>query len=852
MRALHTYEVVPFLPPPLERLRELAHNVRWAWDEDTCDLFARLERGLWDGTLRNPVRLLGEISQERLESAARDAAFVSHLAEVCEDFDSAMQRPSWFSDHESGRESACVAYFSMEYGLTECLPIYSGGLGVLSGDHLKSASDLGVPLVGVGLMYQEGYFRQYLNPDGWQQEQYPVNDLSNMPVQLQRQQDGSPLTVTVPFPGRDVHLRIWRVQVGRVPLLLLDTNTPLNERSVDRDLTDRLYAGDKEMRIQQEIVLGIGGVRALAAMGYEPTVFHMNEGHSAFLALERIRDLMEREGVDFEIACQVVAAGNVFTTHTPVPAGIDRFDEDLVIRYLSHLLPTLGLDEERFLDLGRSQPGRAGGPFSMAVLALRLSSIHNGVSQLHSTVSQKMWCYLWPDAPCEEIPIRAITNGVHAPTWLSQDMKNLFDRYLGPRWREFPGEEEVWRNVSHIPATELWRTHLRRRERLVSFSRRKLREQVARRGGSSREIAFALEVLDPEALTIGFSRRFATYKRANLLLSDMDRLHKLLSSEDRPVQIIFAGKAHPADDPGKRLIQSIVHVARSPKYRPRMIFLEDYDMSIARYLVQGVDVWLNTPRRPKEASGTSGMKAAMNGALNLSTLDGWWAEAYEPGVGWTIGNGEEYDDPEYGDRVEASALYDLLEKEVVPRFYERGTDGYPREWIKMMKRSMRIACEQFNTARMVREYADKAYLPAHDRAASLSQGEYAQAADLVQWRRKVVAAWDDVSILSVDGMPSGAVQVGASLELSCRVALGALDVSDVSVEVYHGALGMHGDLENAERLPMTMVETQEDGCALFSATVPSDRSGRLGFSVRVLPYHPDLGHHLDSRQIVWG
>jgi glycogen phosphorylase len=486
------------------------------------------------------------------------------------------------------------------------------------------------------------------------------------------------------------------------------------------------------------------------------------------------------------------------------------------------------------------------------VLALRLSDYHNGVSVLHSTVSQRMWCYLWPDAPCEEIPIRAITNGVHAPTWLSAEMKALFDRYLGPRWREMPEEEGVWNLVDRIPATELWRTHVRRRERLVAFARQHMRKQVARRGGTEAELALAFELLDPEALTIGFARRFATYKRATLLLSDVERLRRLLDDADRPVQILFAGKAHPADDPGKKLIKDLVHLARGEGYRHRLVFLEDYDMSIARYLVQGVDVWLNTPRRPKEASGTSGMKAAMNGALNLSTLDGWWAEAYEPSVGWTIGSGEEYDDDELGDRIEASALYDLLEKEVVPQFYDRGPDGLPREWLAKMKASMQLSCRRFNTARMVRQYAVDAYLPAADRTARMSGDGFARARELVSWRHRVHDAWSGVSIASVDSDLGVEMQVGQRFVVSCDVRLGQLTADDVGVEVYHGALDMHGDLVDAVRVPMAVQGDARDGVAGFRAEIPCQRSGRLGFSVRVLPSHGDLANHLDSRMIVWG
>ncbi len=852
MRALHTYDVVPFLPSDLERLRELAFNLRWSWDVDTQTLFARLDRSLWHDADRNPVRLLGELRQERLDAAARDEAFQTHFRRVCDGFDDAMERPAWFQKVRLEPGRTCIAYFSMEYGLSEALPIYSGGLGVLSGDHLKSASDLGLPLVAVGLCYQEGYFRQYLNPDGWQQERYPENDFPNMPVAPVRDDDGQQVTVTVPFPGRDVHVRLWRVMVGRVPLILLDTNTDLNERREDQDLTDRLYGVGQDLRIQQELVLGIGGVRALKALGFEPTVFHMNEGHSAFLGLERIRALIEEHGLDFAAAREVAASGSVFTTHTPVPAGIDRFDARQIKEYFGHLLPTLGLSLEQFLDLGRIVPGDKRESLSMAVLALRLSSHFNGVSELHGRVSRQMWCDLWPQVPCEEVPIRGIVNGVHAATWISAEMKGLFDRYLGPRWREAPEEEGVWDQMDEVPGTELWRTHERRRERLVAFARGRLREQIERRGGTDAELALAEEVLDPEALTIGFARRFATYKRANLLLSDMDRLERLLTDRNRPVQIIFAGKAHPADEPGKKLIQEIVALARQEEFRNRLVFLEDYDIATARYLVQGVDIWLNTPRRPKEASGTSGMKATMNGAIHVSTLDGWWAEAYHPELGWCVGNGEEYDDDEYGDRVEAGALYNLLEKQIVPRFYDRGGDGLPRGWIEMMKRSMKLACHRFNTARMVRQYTVEMYLPADDRAQLLAEGDHARARDLVAWRSRVAGAWSAVRVLSVEAEPGADLQVGDQLTVSARVQLGALSTDDVAAEVYHGTLDMHAEVTGAEPVPMDLVEQGDDGVALYRTNLYCSRSGRHGFSVRLYPFHEDLAHPLDTRLLTWG
>jgi len=851
MRALHSYDVIPHLPPGLERLRELANNLRWSWDGDTQALFARLDRGLWNDACRNPVKVLAEIRQDRLDAAARDQAFVGHYQRVCDGFDAAMERPSWYHEVRPDDHETQIAYFSMEYGITECLPIYSGGLGVLSGDHLKSASDLGLPLVAVGLMYQQGYFRQYLNPDGWQQELYPENDPATMPVELVTDDEGLPVTAVIPFPGRDVTVRVWRIQVGRVPLYLLDTHVDSNRRE-DQDITHRLYGVGHALRIKQEMILGIGGVKILRALGIQPTTFHMNEGHSAFLAIERIRAKIEEEGLDFDTARDATAAGNAFTTHTPVPAGIDRFGADLVEEYFGHLVPRLGISMERFLDLGRLAGEEQPADLSMAVLALRLSAHHNGVSKLHSQVSRRMWCDLWPEAPCEEVPIRGITNGVHAPTWISAEMTSLFDRYLGQRWRELPQDEGVWGHFDQIPTTELWRTHERRRERLVAFARGQLRSQIERRSGSPAELALADEVLDPEALTIGFARRFATYKRANLILADLERLHAMANDRERPLQIIFAGKAHPADDPGKKLIKEIVHVSRREEFRHRVVFLENYDMAIGRYLVQGVDVWLNTPRRPKEASGTSGMKATMNGALHVSTLDGWWAEAYRPDLGWSIGGGEEYADPEYGDRVEGSELFDMLANEIIPLFYDRGTDGLPRGWVEMMKRSMQLSCHRYNTARMVRQYAVEMYLPAHDETQAQAADDHARARALAGWRRRMIRDFPGVSVLSVDADGGGSLRVGDRQVVTCRVQLGQVAASDLMVEVYHGGVDSHGELIGADRMPMELAEQGEDGVAVYRTDLACRRSGRRGFSVRAYPFNDDLPHHLDTRLIVWG
>ncbi|NLF10536.1 MAG: glycosyltransferase family 1 protein [Anaerolineaceae bacterium] len=855
MRPSHTFRVVPCLPPRLERLRELAHNLWWTWNHEAIELFQRLEPDLWQSTGHNPVLMLGTIRQERLEQIVDDDGFMAHLDRVYGEFDRYMKSAAtWYAKTHASAEGACIGYFSAEFGLTESLGIYAGGLGILAGDHLKSASDLGLPLVGMGLLYQQGYFHQYLNPDGWQQELYPDNDFYNLPLNLERQLSGAPLTVEVEYPGRTVKAQVWRAQVGRVPLYLLDTNVEAN-RPEDRDLTDQLYGGDDDMRIRQEMMLGIGGIRALSALGIEPNVCHMNEGHSAFLALERIRVLMEECHLSFQEAREVAMAGHVFTTHTPVPAGIDWFHPELVDRYFGHYYPRLGLSRDEFLGLGRLNPNDPNGYFCMAVLALRLANRSNGVSQLHAQVSREMWQEIWPGVPVAEVPILGITNGIHPRSWISRDMADLFSRYLGPRWVERPAEQEIWQRVARIPDEELWRTHERRRERLVAFARRRLAHQLQQRGTHPSEIQQAEQVLDPEALTIGFARRFATYKRGSLLFHDLERLARIVGDKDRPVQIIFAGKAHPRDNPGKELIRQIVHHARRPEFRNRIVFLEDYDMVVGRYLVQGVDVWLNTPRRPHEASGTSGMKATANGALNLSVLDGWWDEGYTPETGWAIGHGEDYeqDQAEYQDRVEADALYNLLEKEIVPLFYERGSDGLPRGWIARMKAAMRNHAGVFNTNRMVRDYTELCYLPSAQRSQRMMGQDMQHAKTLASWKEHVRKEWGNVRIERTWTEQAGSqeLRVGDQLQVLAEVYLGALKPTDVAVQLYYGPVDGEGIIVNGRTIPTLIAQSRGKGRFVFAGAITCQTSGRHGYALRIVPAHEDLGTAFEMGLVLW-
>lgn len=850
MKKVVRYTVVPHLPERLKPLLDIAYNLWWSWNPDAIDLFRGLDPALWRANNHNPVKMLGSLGAEDIDRILKNDAFLGKMDRVAQELKGYLEHGTWYQKEHGDHLGRTIAYLSAEFGVHECLPLYSGGLGVLGGDYLKSASEIGLPLIGVGLAYRFGYFRQYLNLDGWQQETYPENDFYNMPMALVKNAKGAPLEVDVPFPGRSVYVHVWKVQVGRVPLYLLDTNLERNSGE-DRNTTSHLYGGGQEMRIRQEIVLGIGGIRALAALGCPPTVTHMNEGHSAFMALERTRHLMEKHSLSFDEARGLVAATSVFTTHTAVPAGIDRFDADLVKKYFAHYCKKLGISVEALLDLGREKPGDGAEPFSMAVLACRLASSINGVSKLHGEVSRAMWQPLWPGVPLDEVPIGHVKNGIHTPTWVSDEMVRLYDRYMGTRWRFEPENKSVWERIDKIPNAELWGSHQRMKERLVGYVRARLQGQLKGMGANSSRIAEAGEALDPNALTIGFARRFATYKRATLLLRDPERLERLISAAGRPVQFIFAGKSHPADEGGKKLIREIVHLSEKEPFRNRVIFLEDYDMGLAWHLVEGVDVWLNTPRRPFEASGTSGMKVVGNGGLTVSTLDGWWPEGYNGENGWAIGSGEEYDDDEYQDRVESLALYELLEKEVIPLFYTRGKDSIPREWVEMMKNSIRTLCPVFNTNRMAGEYTEMMYLPALAHWNRVTANNMAKVKELAAWKGTLRTQWDGIAIGDVKISGVSELNVGAELPVEVTVELGKAVPGDVAVELYHGPLNADGEIVSGTATPLRHKRPDKNHCHVYTGSIPSTASGQFGFSVRVLPAHPGLTHRFETGMIHW-
>ncbi len=702
-------DLVNRMPSKLQRLPELAYNVWWSWNAEARDIFRRLDYPLWRRTQHNPVRVLRLVSEQTLLARAQDASFLRRYNKVMMDYDRAMENGhSWFHVTYPQLTQKTIAYFSFEFGLHSSLPIYSGGLGILAGDHAKEASDLGLPFVGVGFLYPQGYFRQHVPSHGWQEAVYEPIDYTNVPILPVRRDDGQEMRISVPMDSRVVHARIWRVQVGRVPLFLMDTDVPENA-PWDRELSARLYSGDNEMRIRQEIMLGVGGVRLLDLLGYDPAVLHMNEGHSAFLLLETIRRGVA-EGLSFAEAAERTKAQTIFTTHTPVPAGHDVFPFHLMDKYFYGFWERLGITREEFLALGwHAEPW--GEAFNMTVLALRLAGQFNGVSKLHGKVSRQMWQHIWPGRTEDEVPITSVTNGVHVPGWTAGEMRYIFNKYLGADWEEHHDDPVLWERLADVPDEELWRVHVTLKAKLMSYLRSRARRAWVDGMCDPTEVLVGGTLLDPDALTIGFARRFATYKRASLLFTDMDRLQNILLNMHRPVQVIFAGKAHPADEPGKQLIQQVYMMAKANQFGGRVAFVEDYDMHSARYFKQGVDVWLNTPRRPREASGTSGMKASLNGIPNLSILDGWWVEGYNGANGWCIED-REYAGTEEQDYNDAQALYRILEEEVVPLYYTQDRDGVPRGWVEIMREAIRSNAWRFSTRRMVKEYTTELYLKA--------------------------------------------------------------------------------------------------------------------------------------------
>jgi glycogen phosphorylase len=855
VKAVRSFRVRPHLPPELEPLSELSQNFRWAWHAPTRDLLQWADREVYDAVGGNPSALLGGLTRERMAELVQDEAFMAELAEVSEDLQRYRTGPRWAQAQDP--PPPAVAYFSAEFGITEVMQVYSGGLGVLAGDHLKAASDLGLPLVGIGLLYRHGYFRQLLDADGWQREQYPDLNPHDLPL-TRLEQGGERVLVEVDLAGRPVRAQIWKAEIGRVPLLLLDTDISANHPD-DRGVTDRLYGGDEEHRLRQEIVLGIGGVRALeaarrlGAVGIDPVVFHANEGHAGFLQLERILRLV-RDGLDFDQAIETARASVLFTTHTPVPAGIDRFSRGLIEKYFGWFAEAVGVPMDRVCALGRETADAQGHVYNMAVMGLRLSAGANGVSKLHGQVSREMFADLWPGVEPGEVPITSITNGVHSPTWVGPEMRALYDRVLPPDWSVNP---EAWRHVGRITDDQLWRARGRARERLVQAVRTWAHDQGVRRGEAPGHLRWTEAIFDPDVLTIGFARRFATYKRATLLLSQPERLKALLASADRPVQLIFSGKAHPKDDGGKGLIREIVHFSRDPDVRGRLLFVEDYDMAIARSMVAGCDVWLNTPRRPHEASGTSGEKAVLNGGLHASVLDGWWDEMYLPAAGeraengFAIGGKSHHPDPHHQDSADAAALFDLLERSIVPLFYDRPDGPLPRRWLARVRASLVTLGPQVLASRMVQDYARQLYTPLAERALRLTADGGKRALELAAWRGHLATHWSEVRIAAVTVARQPGL-IGEQRDVVVDVDLGRVSAGDVAVQVVHGPITADGTIEGGRTLQLEPEGPPAAGGPLrYRGTLDLTASGEHGLAARVVPTHEDLRSWADTGLVTW-
>ncbi len=847
---LYTLEIQPNIPVRLARLQDLANDLLYTWDRQVRGLFFWLDRNLWEECGHNPKVFLRRVSQKRLEEAAEDRFFMESYTRALSVYD-AYQRARMNPDLEEylNPKTDLVAYFCAEFGFHESIPLYSGGLGILAGDHCKAASDLAIPFVGVGMLYRQGYFTQIIDGSGRQVAHYTPSHFDDLPVVPATDASNREVHVQVELPGRRLSLKVWQAHAGHIRLYLLDSDLEENTPA-DRTITHQLYGGDRHTRVQQEIVLGIGGVRALRALGLTPTVWHINEGHSAFQVLERCRELTEA-GMDFDTALELVAGGTVFTTHTPVPAGHDYFSHDLLRPYMEAYVQPLGISMDQFLDLGNANG--YDGNFNMTALALRGSRFHNGVSRIHGGVASRMEGYAWPQIPAAENPMGCVTNGVHVPTFLAREWANVFDMHFGGDWREELLNEEYWRRIDSIPDHNFWSQRQSLKSLLLEEVRKNVSHRNRRNGSSEAHIERLVRALSPDntdVLILGFARRFATYKRAMLLFNDPKRLARLLNDPERPVLLFFGGKAHPLDQPGQDLIRAVHNMTLRPEFEGKVFLLEDFNLALARKLVTGVDVWLNTPEYPLEASGTSGQKAGINGVLNLSVLDGWWGEGHNGGNGWAITpHGPDFP-AEYRDREEAQELLDLLEYQVIPTYYERSSQGYPEKWVQLSKASMRSLIPRFNAQRMVTDYVRSYYGPAAHQARRLAERGAAAAAELATWKNKVRNAWPQVRIYREEEAPN-AMQAGETMPITVAAHLDGLEASDVVVECLVGTLDENNSLQVRETFPLKPAGRNKNGETLFHLDLCTAQSGLLHYRIRIYPYHPLLSHRFELGCMVW-
>ena len=839
--------VNPQLPKRIGKLSEIANNLWWSWNTEFLRLFKMIDRDLWETCEKNPVKFLKQVSQDRLEAVATNQEFLKEYDRLAKEFDDYVtSKNTWFSNKYPENKKDLIAYFSAEYGLDQTIPIYSGGLGILSGDHLKSASDLGIPLVAVGLLYKNGYFHQKINGYGDQETEYNNIDLSNLPINPVKDENGDELKIYVKFEKRKIYLKVWQINVGRIKLYLLDSDIDENKPE-DKEVTLKLYGGDQEMRIKQEIVLGMGGTNLLTrALGLNPTVYHMNEGHSAFLILELIKNIIKEKKVSFEVAKDIASSKTVFTTHTPVPAGNDIFPIALVEKYFKEFWPRLGLEREEFLKLGMKpctdlEPG-----FNMGILALKVAGKKNGVSKLHGAVSRELFGDVWPEIAANESPITYVTNGIHTCSWLAPSLKELYNKYLIPYWQDNIYKDEVWENINNIPNQELWGIHQQRKQKLLELVKESTTNRLRRSGYSYEEINDITSKLNPNVLTIGFARRFATYKRATLIFRDLERITQILNNAERPVQLIFAGKAHPADKEGQDLIKRIHEISMMPQFKGKIFLLENYNIAMSRYLVSGVDVWLNNPRRPMEASGTSGQKASVNGVINFSVLDGWWAEGYNQENGWTIGTNAEFTSYEEQDDADSQSMYRTLEEKIIPTYYDKYENGISEKWMRIMKNSITSTGGKYSTSRMLVDYTNNLYMP----LCNLTKKYYENIDNVAEfnlWKKNLYINWKDIEITQKNNLNNITMDAGNNIEVKCEVKLPNISVDNIEAQCYYGKILDNGIVENVSIIPMKLTAKDEENKIYeYTTKIELRTGGNYGYTFRVMPKHEML---LDSENL---
>ena len=830
--------VNPQLPKRINRLSEIANNLWWSWNTDFLKIFKEIDIDLWERVDKNPVKFLKLVSQEKLEQASINQQVLKQYDKIVNDFDGYMNsKNTWFSKKYPNNKNDIIAYFSAEYGLDETIPIYSGGLGILSGDHLKSASDLGIPLVAVGLLYKNGYFHQKIDGYGNQQSIYKDIDLMNLPINPVKDEKGEELKVLLKLPGKNLYLKVWKINVGRITLYLLDSDIPENTDEDYRNITLRLYGGDQEMRIKQEIVLGMGGVNLLRTLGLDPNIYHMNEGHSSFLLLEVIKNIIKEKKVSFDIARDITSAKTVFTTHTPVPAGNDIFPMELVEKYFKGYWTKLGIDKDTFLHLGTKPNDTLDSGFNMGILALKIAGKKNGVSKLHGAVSRELFGDVWPAIAANESPITYVTNGIHTCTWLAPNLKELYNKYLIPYWQDNIQIQETWKKIDNIPNERLWEEHQARKNKLLKLVKENVTNNMKENGISYEEINEITSKLNPNALTIGFARRFATYKRATLIFRDLERITQILNNSEKPVQLIFAGKAHPADKEGQELIRYIKEISMKPQFKGKIFVLENYNIGIARYLVSGVDVWLNNPRRPMEASGTSGQKASVNGVINFSVLDGWWAEGYDSKNGWTIGTNDEYSSYDIQDDADSNSMYTTLENKIIPTYYDKASNGISEKWVRIMKNSIISTGGRYSTSRMLCDYTDRLYMPLID-VYKKYYSDLSEVANLNEWKTKMQINWEKIKIEQLNNMDNISIDAGNKIEVTCKVILPDISADNITVETYAGRITDKGTIENITIMPMDLIEKNEEKREyIYKAKLELTTGGNYGYTFRVMPKH---------------